>query len=228
MQKAVEVPQVQFRDRVVDVPVVMQRQVPQERILERIVEETDVLVPCVKEEIIEVTQHGLTETMKEKTGRQGNLSDEVEKLKSQRSEGENALLASRELASKLDGSCAVQAPEWEELQRLRDEELVTIHDTNKLPKDYDSLELPKEILPSSSMMQVQSDKRGVARRARAVVRNSSESPDVNSISMVIGNENVEFRVSLFQQEQADDDNKRTYCLIGVGRQGRGWRHVSGD
>ena len=72
-QKTVEVPQVQFRDEVVDVPVVTQRQVLQERILERIVENTNVPVSSVKEEIIDVMQHGLTETMKEKTGRQGEL-----------------------------------------------------------------------------------------------------------------------------------------------------------
>ena len=49
VQKAVEVPRVQFRDRVVDVPVVMRRQVLLERILERIVEETDVPGPHVRE-----------------------------------------------------------------------------------------------------------------------------------------------------------------------------------
>ena len=63
---------------------------------------------------------------------------------------------------------------------------MAILDINKLLKDYDSLELPMEILPSSSMMQVQSDKRGVIRRARAVVRNSSASLGVNLISMAIG------------------------------------------
>ena len=139
----------------------------------------------------------------------------VEKLKSQRFEEESTLLASREFASTLDGGCAVQAPEWEELQRLRDEELVTIRDINKLPNDSDSLEFFKEILPSPGPIQLQSDKRRVTRRARAV--NSSESPDVNSISMEIGNENVDFRVSLFQQEQTDDDDKKTYCLVGIGR-----------
>ena len=41
----------------------------------------------------------------------------------------------------------------------------------------------------------------------------------------LGNENMDFGkvtsmiekgVSLFQQEQADDDNKKTYCLISIG------------
>ena len=40
-----------------------------------------------------------------------------------------------EQASKLDGDCAAQAREWEELQRLRAEGLVTVRDTNKLLND---------------------------------------------------------------------------------------------
>ena len=44
------------------------------------------------------------------------------------------LLADNKLAPKLDDGCAVQAPVWEELQRLRNEGLMTVHDTNKLPE----------------------------------------------------------------------------------------------
>ena len=199
VQKTVEVPQDQFLDPEVDVPVVVQRQVPvprtmkeimkvsqllpQEQILERVVEETGVPVPRVMEETIE-----------------------VKKLKSQLSRRESTLLADNKLASKTDGSWATQAPEWEQRQRVRAEELVTIHDTNKLLNDNDSLEFFKETLPSPSLVQPQSDKRSVARQARAVVRNSSGSPGVNLIS-----------VSLFQQEHADDDDKKTYCLISIGR-----------
>ena len=89
MQEVVEVPRVQFHDRVADDPVGMQVPVT----LERIVEATDVPVPRVM----------------------------------------------KELSSQLDGSCAAQAPEWDELQRLSDEELVTMRDTNKLLKDSDEL-----------------------------------------------------------------------------------------
>ena len=45
-------------------------------------------------------------------------------------------------ASKLDGSCAAQAPEWEELQRLRAEGLVAIRVTNKFLNDCDEV-IPK-------------------------------------------------------------------------------------
>ena len=159
VQETMEVPHIQVLDPAVDVRVVMQRHAPQERVRGRIIEETDVPVPRVMEETIE-----------------------VEKLKSQCF----TLLADNKLSFKLDGSCAAQAPEWKELRGLRDEELVTICDINKLPNDSDTPELFKETLPSPSLMQLQGDKRGVIRRARAVVRNSSESPGVNLISMAIG------------------------------------------
>ena len=117
------------------------------------------------------------------------------------------------------------------------ERLVAIHDAIKLLNDYDSLELHKDFLPSPSLMQLQSDKRGVARRARAVVRNSSSSPGVNLISIALGNKNVDFekvipmiekRVSLFQQELTDDDDKKTYCLIGIGKAEDGYTSLTID
>ena len=90
VQRTVEMPQVQFLDPAVDVPVLLQRQVlvirnvrktvevPQVQYVDEIVEvpvaaqswskfwrsiveETDVLVPRVKEEIIEVAKHGSLE-----------------------------------------------------------------------------------------------------------------------------------------------------------------------
>ena len=91
----------------------------------------------VPERTVEVARQEisvLTETIEERTGRQGKWSDKVEKLKS--------LPADKEQAFKLDGSCAAQAREWKELRGLRDEELVTICDTNKLPNDCDEF-IPK-------------------------------------------------------------------------------------
>ena len=49
----------------------------------------------------------------EKTVRVGTLAVEVEKMKSELSEAEKSLLQDKELASKLSGSCATQASEWE-------------------------------------------------------------------------------------------------------------------
>ena len=89
------------------------RLVSQERIRESIVEETiDVPVSRVMEETVEVV-----------------------KVKSQCF----TFLADKKQASKLNGGCAAQAPERKELRGLRDEELVTIRDINKLLDDCDEL-----------------------------------------------------------------------------------------
>ena len=50
----------------------------------------------------------------DKTARVGTLAVEVEKMKSELFEAEMSLLADKELAFKLIGSCATQASEWEE------------------------------------------------------------------------------------------------------------------
>ena len=54
VQKTVEMPQVQFLDRVLDAPVAMQRHATHERIQERTVEEDRVSVPHMMEKTIEV------------------------------------------------------------------------------------------------------------------------------------------------------------------------------
>merc|ERR1712136_154153 len=163
----------------------------------------------------------LTKTIEEKTVRVGTMAVEVEKMKAELSEAERTLLADKELASKLTGSCATQASEWEERQRLRAEELVAIHDTIKLLNEDDSLEMFKETLPSPTLMQVRNYRRGVARQARALLSGSPGSARVNLISMSLSGKSVDFSkvismieemVSLLKQEQIDDDNKKTYCV----------------
>ena len=57
---------------------------------------------------------------------------------------------------KLNGSCAAQAPEWKELRGPRDEELVTIRDTNKLLNDCDEpipewLHFVKDVVDSEGL-----------------------------------------------------------------------------
>ena len=80
---------------------------------------------------------------------------------------------------------AVQLPEEFEMKLepiMKEGSDLGDHDEkNKLEelKDSDSFELFDESLPSPSVIQVQSDGRGVVRRARAVARKSSRSPDMD-------------------------------------------------
>ena len=63
-------------------------------------------------------------------------------------------MQTKELASKLTGSCTRQACELEERQRIRAKELVAIHGTIELRSDDDSPELFEETLPSSTLNSV--------------------------------------------------------------------------
>ena len=114
-------------------------------------EETNVHVPHVTEKTIEVVKFIPQERVQNRTVRQiigvtvprvMEENTEVEMLKPQLPEEESTLLADNKLTSKPDGGCAAQAPDWEQRQRVRAEELVTIHDTNKLLNDCDEL-IPK-------------------------------------------------------------------------------------
>ena len=62
------------------------------------------------------------------------------------------LWADKELEPRQAGSGTIQVTAWRERQRLRAEELVAIHDTVKLWNNDDSLELIKNIQPSSTLM----------------------------------------------------------------------------
>ena len=66
-----------------------------------------------------------------------------------------------------------------------------IQDITKLLNNDDSLELFKESLPSPTLVPRQSDKSGVARRARAVLRNLPRSPRVNLMFMALSGKSVD-------------------------------------
>ena len=101
----------------------------------------------------------LTKTIEEKTVRQKSMAVDVREMKSERTEAESTLLADGELASKLHGSCAVQALVWEERQRLRAEGLLASRGTIKMRNDDGSLELFKETLQSTTLIPLRNNKK---------------------------------------------------------------------
>ena len=157
VEQTTETPAVSLAEEIVEAP---KAQTQEKRIHERIVEKPDVPVPRVTEKTIEVVKFSPQERVQNRTVRQ-IMDVPIPRVMEEILEVET-LLADNKLSSKLAGSCTAQAPEWEQRQRVRAEELVTIHDTNQLLNDNDSLELLKETVPSPSLMQLQSDKRGVA------------------------------------------------------------------
>ena len=87
---------------------------------ELIIEKSDVPVPHVMEKTIEVVKLIPQEQAQNRTVRQ------ITDVPVPRVMEENTEVEMLKLTSKLDGGCAAQAPEWEEPQRLRAEELATM------------------------------------------------------------------------------------------------------
>ena len=174
-EEVMEIPKTQTREK----NICCLKEDQSEFLEELIIEKSDVPVSHVMEKTIEVVKLIPQEQAQNRTVRQ------ITDVPVPRVMEENTEVEMLKLTSKLDGGCAAQAPEWEEPQRLRAEELATMRDVNKLPNDSDSFELFEESLPSPSVIQVQSDGRGVVHRARAVARKSSRSPGIDLISMGI-------------------------------------------
>ena len=137
-------------------------------------------------------------------------------------ETEKTFQTDQDLAAKLSSSCSTQGSEWEERQKVRTEELVAIHETIKLLNDGNSLELFKETLAGTSLLQLQNN-----RKAIALVNGSPRgSSHLNLISMVLSGKIMDFTnviamidemVALFQEVQVDDDSKKIYCVDNVGK-----------
>ena len=175
---------------------------------ELIIEKSDVPVPRVTGKTIEVVKLIPQEQAQNRTVRQ--ITDvPVPRVMVE----ENTEVEMLKLTSKLDSGCAAQAPEWKEPQRLRVEELVTIRDVNKLPNDSDNLELFKGTLPSPVMMQVQSDKRGVASRDVAKVISMTKDVDNDvghplSVNTDVMNDDITQQVQKLQQHWHSNQSKQ--------------------
>jgi len=180
----------------------------------------------------------LTQAIEKHQVQMGNLGVEVEKMKGDLSEAQKTLQADQDLAAKLSSSCSVQGSEWEERQKVRAEELVAIHETIKLLNDDDSLELFKETLTSPTLLQLQNNRKAIALRARALVNGPPRgSSHLNLISMALSGKSVDFTkvigmidemVVLLQEEQVDDDSKKTYCVDSIDKTEDEGKSLSND
>ena len=80
-----------------------------------------------------------TEEIEAKTVRHGEAKVELVNLKADLSDTAQALLKNKAFLEELDKGCATKKGKWAERQKVRAEEIVTIHETVKILKDDDRL-----------------------------------------------------------------------------------------
>merc|ERR1719190_147395 len=141
-----------------------------------------------------------------------------------------ALAQDEKFKKELDEGCATKADEWEEVKKLRSEELLALAETIKVLNDDDALEMFKKTLPSagaSSFVQMGATAASMRARALAALRQAQQQAgsadraqlDLLALAMhgkAAGFEKVitliDSMVETLKKEQLDDDHKKEYCV----------------
>jgi septal ring factor EnvC (AmiA/AmiB activator) len=169
----------------------------------------------------------LTKSIEEKSVRTGELAVSVAEMKNDLSDTEAALLEDQKFLEDLSKNCDTKQAEWDEIVKVRAEEIVALSETVKILNDDDALELFKKTLPgaASSLMQVSVSSGSLRARAISLIRavRKSGQPGQHQLDFVLlalqgkssGFEGVikmiDDMVANLKKEQAEDVSKKQYC-----------------
>merc|ERR1719387_2183715 len=164
-----------------------------------------------------------TQAIEEKTKRTGEVAVEIVNLKEDLEDTQEDLAKDTKFLADLEKNCEIKKKEWEEIKKMRKEELIAIADTIKILNDDDALELFKKTAASASLLQVEVSAKEVRQKAyRALdsVRRKNKNVAIDLIAMSLHSKKVSFdkvitmideMVALSAKQQAEDDAKKTYC-----------------
>merc|ERR1719379_3375720 len=98
-----------------------------------------------------------TQAIEEKIKRVGEIGVEIVNLKEDLEDTKEDLAKDTKFLADLEKNCEVKKKEWEEIKKMRKEELIAIADTIKILNDDDALELFKKTsaAASASLLQIQ-------------------------------------------------------------------------
>merc|ERR1719265_598090 len=167
-----------------------------------------------------------TQAIETKTVRAGELAVEIVNMKNDLSDTEAALVEDKKFLADLEKNCKTKEAEWDEIVKVRQEELVALADTIKLLNDDDALELFKKTLPGASsfvQVQVSSDSaRQSALAALRVAQKAAKNPKLDFIALALHGKKIGFTkvitmidemAEVLKKEQVDDNNKKEYCEV---------------
>jgi len=184
------------------------------------VQEYEALMVAKKKEIAV-----LTASIESKMQRSAELGISIVHLKDDLSDTEASLLEDKKFSEDLKSNCANKTAEWDEITKIRSEELVALAETIKILNDDAALDLFKQTLPSASASFLQLSEAGAKRRALSIVHTASNGtnhnvPLLNFISLALSGKKIGFEkviemidemVGVLKKEQVDDDGKKEYC-----------------
>merc|ERR1719410_2508158 len=116
----------------------------------------------------------LTASIEKKTARSGELEMDIVHMKDDLTSTEAALIEDKEFLKNLEKDCGSKKGEYEERVRLRNEELLAVHETIKILTDDDALDLFKKTLASSSFIQVRKRVEAIKQRVLSTLRDTAK------------------------------------------------------
>mmetsp|Transcript_105043 Transcript_105043/g.181552 ORF Transcript_105043/g.181552 Transcript_105043/m.181552 type:complete len:681 (+) Transcript_105043:60-2102(+) len=179
------------------------------------------LVAAKKKEIA-----AATDAIEKKSVRIGDLAVEIETMKVDLGDTEEALLKDKKFLAALEKDCKTKTAEWDEITKNRAAEMVALADTIKILNDDDALELFKKTLPAAgaSLVQVQVTNSMMKAKALAELQKGRafdlHRPQLDFIMLALRGKKIGFEkvitmidemVATLKAEQSDDDGKKEYC-----------------
>jgi len=172
----------------------------------------------------------LSAQIEEEMSRIGELGVQIAGMKNDLEDTSEALQSDGDFLAELQAGCETKAKEWEEIKKLRAEELLALAETIKVLNDDDALELFKKTLPSaasSSLMQLRERVASVRSRAMLYIRTASDvqsvsCPELDLIALALSGQKIGFEkvikmidnmIATLKQEQIDDESKKEYCDV---------------
>jgi len=162
-----------------------------------------------------------TKAIEQKIERVGNLGVEIETMKADLSDTEQAMIEDKKFLADLDNQCKTKKSEWEVRCKTRTEELLCLADTIKVLNDDDALELFKKTLPGSAALLQTTGAASKQMRQQAIVALAGHKDfRLDLISLALRGKKVSFdkviklvddMVALLAKEQQDDNDKKEMC-----------------
>merc|ERR1719498_1405324 len=113
----------------------------------------------------------LTKAIESKSKRSGDLGVEIAMMQNDLSDTMEALSQDKKFFADLKENCDAKEREWDQISKLRADELVAIADTIKILNDDDALEIFKKTLPSASVFaQVKVTAKSMREQALKIIR----------------------------------------------------------
>jgi len=170
--------------------------------------------------------------VEEKTVRVGELAVSVAQGKADLEDTQGSLAEDKAFKANLAASCATKSEEWDKRSKLRADEVQAISETVEMLNGDDALELFKKTLPSASaFLQMSATTRAQQRRAAMLLRklmtlDPAHSMNLRTMLLMLQSHNAGFGTVVKMidgmmannaKEQADDDEKREFCIAELAK-----------